>query len=140
MPGKRILVVEDTENIRKIIKFTLAQRGYEVLESGNGLEAFKMAQAQMPDLMLLDVMLPDKAGFEICAELKADPRYAKIKIVMLTAIAKDLGKDDAYWKNKCGADGFLSKPFKAKDVLDTIEKLLPGSASTPPALAPQKPG
>jgi two-component system alkaline phosphatase synthesis response regulator PhoP len=140
MRGKKILlVVEDTENIRKIIKFTLAQRDYEVLESGNGLEAMRLAKTRLPDLILLDVMLPDKTGFDICSELKADPRYAGIKIVMLTAITKDTGKNDAYWKERCGADGFLSKPFRARDVLETIEKLLVSSAgeSEPPASGEQ---
>lgn len=142
MSGKKILVVEDSENIRKIIKFMLVQRGYEVLEGRNGFEAERLAKTQRPDLILLDVMLPDKTGFEICTELKANPQYAGIKIVMLTAITKGTGKSDLYWKDKCKADGFLSKPFRAKDVLETIEKLLaadPGRGNGEGAPSPLSP-
>lgn len=121
---KKILVAEDTKNIRDIIVFMLKNRGYETIEAVNGVEAEQKAMAEMPDAIVLDVMMPDKTGFEVCTTLKDNPEYKNIKIIMVTAVAKGTGKGDEYWKEKSRADDFISKPFRAQDLIARIEKLL----------------
>lgn len=127
---KKILVVDDTKNIREIVAFQLRNRGYEVVESADGQDAWDKATTISPDLIVLDAMLPNKTGFEICMELKSDDRWKHIPVLMLTAITRDTGKNDEYWREKSRADDFISKPFKAPDLVARVEKLL-GAAAKP---------
>lgn len=129
---RKILIVEDTRNIREIVGFLLKGRGYEVVEASDGVEALEKAFALLPDLVLLDAMLPRKSGFEVCAELKADARSKHIPILMLTAVTRDTGKSDEYWKEKTRADAFMSKPFKAAELVERVEQLLGGGAAPAP--------
>ncbi len=131
---KKILVVDDTKSIREIIAFTLRGKGYEVLESGDGLEAERMARTASPDLIVLDAMLPRKTGFDICADLKRDDAFKAIPILMLTALTRDTGESDTQWRERSRADDFMSKPFKAHDLLGRVERLLarPGKAAGHP--------
>jgi CheY-like chemotaxis protein len=134
--AKTVLVVDDTKNLREIIAFTLRARGWGVLESDNGDDALEQARSQEPDLILLDVMLPGKTGFEVCSILKGDDRYKHIPIVMLSAITKDSGKSDDHWKDLSPADAFISKPFQALQLVKCIERLLAKPSTTvekPPA-------
>jgi DNA-binding response OmpR family regulator len=108
----------------------LRGKGYEVLEAADGEDARRKATTEAPDLIVLDAMLPKVTGFTLCAELKADDRYKAIPILMLTAITRDTGKSDDYWREKSQADDFMSKPFKAQDLVSRVEKLLEGR--TPP--------
>jgi DNA-binding response OmpR family regulator len=133
--AKRVLIVEDTKNIREIVAYMLKNRGYDVVESGDGQDGWTKATTVSPDCIVLDAMLPHKSGFEICADLKADPKTQKIPIIMLTAITRDTGKSDEYWKQKSKADDFMTKPFKAADLVVRIEKLLgiePGAGEQAP--------
>ena len=122
--AKRILIVEDTKSIREIVAFMLRSKGYETVESGDGQDAEQKIRQQPPDLIVLDAMLPKKTGFDVCQTLKADEAYKAIPILMLTAITRDTGKSDEYWKEKSQADDFMSKPFKATELVERIEKLL----------------
>jgi len=121
---KRILIAEDTKSIRNIIAFMLKSHGYEVFESSNGDDALEKAIALHPDLVVLDVMMPGRTGFEICSVLKGNDAYKNIRILILTAATRDSGKSDAHWKRISNADDFISKPFKALDMVERIEKLL----------------
>jgi DNA-binding response OmpR family regulator len=121
---KKILIVDDTKSIREIVAYILRSHGYEVVEAGDGLDAQEKATTLAPDLIVLDAMIPKKTGFELCAELKKDERYRKIPILMLTAITRDTGKSDEYWKEKSQADDFMSKPFKATELVGRIVRLL----------------
>ena len=121
---KTILVVDDTKSIREIVAFMLRGRGYEVTEAGDGLDAREKIKAARPDLVVLDAMLPKLTGFDLCAELKADPDFKSMPILMLTAITKDTGKSDEYWRVKSQADDFMSKPFKATELVARVEKIL----------------
>lgn len=123
MPQK-ILVVDDTKSIRDIVAYLLRTQGFEVAEAADGLDAQKKVEADPPDLLVLDAMLPKKTGFELCAELKKDERTRKIPILMLTALTRDTGKTDEYWREKSQADDFMSKPFKATELVERIVKLL----------------
>lgn len=121
---KTILVVEDTKNLREIIAFTLRSRGWGVIEAEDGDDALEKAMTQEPDLILLDVMITGKTGFEVCSILKGDDRYRHIPIVMLSAITRGSGKTDDHWKKLANADEFISKPFQAHHLVRRIEDLL----------------
>ncbi len=122
--AKRILVVDDTKSIREIVSYLLRSRGYDVIESADGLDAWEKATTEAPDLIVLDAMIPKKTGFEICEQLKKDERWRKIPVLMLTALTRDSDKSDEYWKEKSQADDFMSKPFKATDLVERILRLL----------------
>ena len=126
--AKKILIVEDTKSIREIVAFMLRSKGYETLESGDGQDAEQKVRTEPPDLIVLDAMLPKKTGFDVCQSLKADDKLKKIPILMLTAITRDTGKSDEYWKEKSQADDFMSKPFKATELVERIERLLNATA------------
>lgn len=134
--AKRILVVEDTKNLREIVCYMLKQHGYEVLESGDGEEGYRKAVQEKPDLLILDAMLPNRTGFEICSDMKGKADTQKISILMLTAVAQGTGKSDEHWKQKSRADDFMSKPFKAKELLERVQKLIGAAdADAPPSQA-----
>jgi DNA-binding response OmpR family regulator len=119
---KRILVVEDTANIRRIIAGTLRSRGYEVVESEEGQEAWKRVVEGGVDLVVLDAMLPRKSGIEVCSGMKKDPRFSGIPVLLLTAAPEVPGGGS--WKERAGADDFLAKPFKMQDLVSRVERLL----------------
>jgi DNA-binding response OmpR family regulator len=131
---KKILVVDDTKSIREIVAFMLRSKGYEVVESGDGVDAEQKARSLAPDLIVLDAMLPRKTGFDICSDLKRDERFKAIPILMLTALTRDTGKSDTHWREKSRADDFMSKPFKAQELVERVEKLLArAGGGAPPA-------
>jgi DNA-binding response OmpR family regulator len=131
---KKILVVDDTKSIREIVAFMLRSKGYEVVESGDGVDAEQKARSLAPDLIVLDAMLPRKTGFDICSDLKRDERFKAIPILMLTALTRDTGKSDTHWREKSRADDFMSKPFKAQELVARVEKLLArAGGGAPPA-------
>lgn len=121
---KKILLVEDEKNIREIIAFTLRQRGLKVIEVAEGDEVIPKVETERPDLIVLDVMLPGKSGFEICSDLKGNPSYKDIPILIMTAITRGTGKDDLYWREKSRADDLISKPFRMQKLVERIHKLL----------------
>jgi CheY-like chemotaxis protein len=135
MAKKKILIADDAKNINNILKFTFEQRGHEVIQAEDGATALKLIKQHMPDIALLDVMMPEKTGIEICVELKEDSRYRHIPIVLITAISQGSGRSDDYWRDKAHADGFISKPFKIRDVADMVEKIL----GVAPSQSPPKP-
>ncbi|MFH1259819.1 MAG: response regulator [Elusimicrobiota bacterium] len=120
MPVKRILVVEDEVEVVKAIQFILEEANYEVLAANNGLEGLEKARKEKPDLIILDLMLPEMDGFEVCRLLKSDDNYRDIPIIMLTALAQQEGRD---WGEKAGADYYLAKPFDNQVLLDKIKEL-----------------
>src|SRR5262245_23835031 len=121
---KTILVVEDTKNLRDIIAYTLRARGWAVIESGDGDDAIEKATTLQPNLIVLDVMVPGRTGFEVCSILKGDDRYKEIPILIMSAITKGSGKTDDHWRELSCADAFISKPFRAYQLVQCIEELL----------------
>jgi len=123
----RVLVVDDEDDIRKLLKRVLQQKGYDVVEAGKGLEALQLVRDENPDVILLDAMLPEVHGFDICRRIKGSKRYGHIPIIMVSAIyrgwrvAEDL-------KTSYGVDAFLEKPFKIGDILSHVERALSGRA------------
>ena len=119
--AKRILVVDDEPDLLKMITARLKSWGYEVLTSSDGQGALTRVREELPDLVLLDLMLPKLNGHEVCVLLKQDVRYAQIPVIMLTARAQ---AGDRRLAQECGADGYLSKPYQAEELRGTIESLL----------------
>jgi twitching motility two-component system response regulator PilG len=121
MQKKRILVIEDEESLLKLETILLTVKGYEVSGALTGNDALKKISDDTYDLILLDIMLPDIDGFEVCRQVKNDPRTSGIPVVMLTA-KKSL--DDHERGVACGANAYLTKPFKSAMIIEVIENLL----------------
>jgi len=122
----KILLVEDSKISRKIMEAELKKMGHSCTSASDGLEGLKMAKEMMPDLILLDVMLPSMNGFKICRLLKFDKRYKKIPIIMLTT--RDEQKDQKIGL-ATGADFYMAKPFDPVK-LDAEMKRLLGDKAT----------
>lgn len=119
--NKKILIADDEQNIVISVEFLMKREGYTVFVAGDGDEALARIRAEKPDLVLLDVMMPKKNGFDVCQEVRADPALAGVRILMLTA----RGRDTEMAKGLAlGADGYMTKPFSTKDLVDKVRELL----------------
>jgi DNA-binding response OmpR family regulator len=119
--SKRILIVDDEPNIVISLEFLMKREGFDVAVAVDGEAALKAIAEQVPDLVLLDIMLPKKDGFEVCQQIRANPAWQSVKIVMLTA----KGRDTEIAKGLAlGADTYLTKPFSIKDLATRIKQLL----------------
>lgn len=123
---KRILVVEDEESLLKLETILLTVKGFEVIGAVTGSMAIEKIGSDVFDLVLLDIMLPDIDGFEVCRQLRKDPRTASVPIIMLTG---KKNQDDHDRGVLCGANSYLVKPFKSAMIIDEINKLLKSSGA-----------
>ena len=105
---KKILIADDDDNIRELIQFTLEDEGYEIHMAKNGKEAEKIALEIKPDLIILDVMMPEKTGYEVCEELRKNPETAKSYVLFLSARGSPVAEKTGKIK---GGNEFLVKPF-----------------------------
>jgi DNA-binding response OmpR family regulator len=117
---KKILIVEDDLEVIDILKITLEDK-FQILEAYNGIKAINIIYEQIPDLVILDITLPEMNGYQVCRLLKEDENYKKIPIIILTSRAQ---KRDRFWGKEAGADKYITKPFDPDEVLDCIEELL----------------
>ncbi|NLB60138.1 MAG: response regulator [Lentisphaerae bacterium] len=118
---KRILLVEDESDFRLAVGMRLRAAGYEVLEADNGAAGLSMARSEMPDLIVLDLMLPKMDGYKVCRFLKFDEKYRHIPIIMLTARVQ---LADSEMGSAVGADAYFTKPYQPQELIDTIARLL----------------
>lgn len=118
---KKILVVDDENELLKALSIRLKTSGYEVITASDGQEGLEKAKSQSPDLIVLDILMPKMDGYEVCRMLKFDEKYKSIPVIMLTAKAQDI--DKAMGK-KVGADDYITKPFETQDLVDKIKKHL----------------
>lgn len=119
--GKKVLIVDDEPNIVISLEFLMKREGFEVSIARDGEEALRKVEESMPDLILLDVMMPKKSGFEVCQQLRGNPAYAGLKIIMLTA----KGRDTEVTKGlDLGADSYMTKPFSTKELAAQVKSLL----------------
>lgn len=119
--SKKILIVDDEPNIVISLEFLMKKEGFEVAVACDGEEALAKVAEFAPDLVLLDVMMPKKSGYEVCEALRADPAQAALKIVMLTA----KGRDTEVAKGLAlGADAYMTKPFSTRELVDKVRDLL----------------
>jgi len=118
---KKILAVDDEPNILMSIEFILEMEGYEVHTARDGEEALEVAERVRPDLILLDVNMPRKDGYEVCRVLREREHLAGTKVIMLTAKGQTLEKKKGI---EVGADEYVTKPFGAEELLDKIRALI----------------
>jgi CheY-like chemotaxis protein len=128
---KRILVIEDEVDDQEIYGKLLWYNHYDVVFADCGFEGLRLARATHPDLILLDLRLPDVNGTEVCEELKADPRTADIPVVVLTASRAEEYRD---WARGQGCAAFLEKPMEPFEVLKEVQRLI---GDPPPAVEPE---
>jgi two-component system, OmpR family, phosphate regulon response regulator PhoB len=121
MNTPRILVVEDEDNIATALEFLILREGYDHDRVSSGAEALPRIRDTRPNLVLLDVMLPEVSGYEICEGIRTDPDLSGIKVLMMTARGSALERKKGLER---GADGFISKPFELKDLRAEVRRLL----------------
>ncbi len=121
--SKKILIVDDEPNIVLSLDYLVRKKGYTPFIARNGSEAIAIAQAEIPDLILLDIMMPDIDGYEVCQTLKKDQRFNDTKIIFLSAKSK---KEDIEKGLQMGADKYFTKPFSTKQLLQEMVDLMQG--------------
>ena len=119
--SRRILIVDDEPNIVTSLEFLMRESSYEVRVARDGEEALRRAESFLPDLILLDVMMPQRSGFEVCRKIRENPALRDVKIVMLTAKGRDVEKDRGL---NLGANAYVTKPFSTKELMNTVRGLL----------------
>jgi len=112
-----VLVVEDEQDVAELIRYNLAKEGYEVLLVGNGADALKRARESRPDVVLLDIMVPQINGWEICRRLKQDPETRAISVIMVTGRVEEGDKVLGF---EMGADDYVTKPFSPRELVARI--------------------
>ena len=122
---KRILVIEDTEDNRRIVRDLLSSVGYELIEAMDGAEGVAMAQKELPDLILMDIQLPVIDGYEATRRIRAIPELATVPIIAVTSYA--LSGDEAKTR-AAGCDGYVAKPFSPRQLLAKVREFLPDAA------------
>jgi DNA-binding response OmpR family regulator len=119
--SKRILIADDEVNIVISLEFLMLNSGYQVQTAADGDEALHQIAEFRPDLILLDIMLPRKNGFEVCQKIRENPAWNGIKVVMLTA----KGRESEVTKGLAlGADAYITKPFATRELLASVQRLL----------------
>jgi len=121
MANATLLVVEDSPTDLRLMTAPLRAAGYQILTAADGEEALEKALREHPALIVLDVILPKKNGFQVCRQLKSTPDTRDIKIVMLTGKTQD---SDRFWGLRQGADAYLTKPFQDEELLAVVAGLL----------------
>lgn len=116
----QVLLIEDEPNIIEAISFILSRDGWAVKTHSNGADAVEMVKARKPDVLILDVMLPGKSGYDILRELREDPEINGLPVLMLTARGQSKDREIA---ERAGCDAFMTKPFSNADVLETVRAL-----------------
>jgi twitching motility two-component system response regulator PilH len=121
MSAKTILVVDDSPTALKITSEILTEEGFNVVGATDGEEALEIASQVHPDLIVLDIILPKKNGFQVCRQLKTESATADIKILMLSSKNQ---ASDRFWGQKQGADAYITKPYDDDELLASIQSLL----------------
>ncbi len=117
----KVLVADDEPNILISLEFLMKREGHQVSVARDGHQALEAIRRDKPDLVLLDVMMPGKSGFEVCQAVRADESLAGVKILMLTAKGRDT---DVAQGMAMGADGYMTKPFSTKDLAARVRDML----------------
>lgn len=119
--GKHVLLVEDETNIIEAIRFLLSREGWQVDTHADGATAVDVVRDMRPDLVVLDYMLPGKSGMDILKELRADPEFAALPILMLTARGQSRDREEA---ERAGVSRFMTKPFSNLEVMTAVRDLV----------------
>ena len=121
MANEKILVVDDEEHIAELISYNLTSNGYKVITANNGIDAIKLAIEEKPSLILLDLMIPGKDGYDVCKEVRGNSEVKNIPIIMLTAKSEEL---DKILGLELGADDYITKPFSVRELLARVKAVL----------------
>jgi twitching motility two-component system response regulator PilH len=117
----KVLIVDDSLTVREMVSEQLRKSGFEVIEAIDGEEAVEKIQAEAPDLVVTDIVMPRKNGYELCRWIKNDPGRKHIPVVMCTSKSEEF---DIYWGMKQGADAYITKPYHPPDLIAAVNKLL----------------
>lgn len=128
--AKKILIVEDEKDILQLVKLYLDKEGYRTVTAATGAEGLRQARAEQPDLVILDLMLPEIDGLEVCKRLRSAPETAMLPIIMLTAKAEE---SDTVVGLELGADDYVTKPFSPKTLVARVKALFRRTGRTPDA-------
>jgi len=121
----RILVADDELDTRNLVRMILERQGYQVSLASNGVEALQKAETELPDLILLDVVMPAKSGWEVCKTLKSQEKTKHIPVVIFSVLSKLLGNDvSKKHADEYGCDGYIAKPFTPDGLLAEVKKHL----------------
>jgi two-component system phosphate regulon response regulator PhoB len=121
MSKQKILVIEDERSLAEILTYNLANEGFEVISASDGQDGLQRAERELPDLIVLDLMLPVIDGLQVCRQLRGNPRTQQIRILMLTARSEELDEIVGF---TMGADDYVTKPFKMKPLIQRVKALL----------------
>lgn len=119
--SKRILIVDDEPDLQLIVQTVLKAKGYQTIQAVDGFQAVEKAQQENPDLIILDVMMPEMNGYQVCRLLKGQSETMQIPIIMLTAKVQPA---DRFWGLETGADLYLTKPFEHVELVTKIQELI----------------
>ena len=119
--AKRVLVVDDEPNIVMSLRFLMEREGFQVEVAATGQAAVAALDRQPADLVLLDIMMPELDGFEVCQRIRSNPAWRATKIVMLTAKGRDVERDKGL---ALGADDYVTKPFSTRDLVAKVKQML----------------
>ncbi|SEN85895.1 response regulator transcription factor [Palleronia pelagia] len=126
--GKRVLLIEDEPNIIEAVRFILSRDGWRVSTHADGADAVDAVRARAPDLVILDVMLPDRSGYDILADLRADESMRELPVLVLTARGQQKDRDLAL---RLGATEFMVKPFSNQALLEAVRLIAAPSTEAP---------
>ena len=118
---KKVLIADDLPKVVELVRVTLEDKDYKIIETSNGKETLRKAREEQPDAILLDIMMPKMDGFEVCRQLKKDPQTKEIPIIMLTAKGQKVDKEKG---REAGANDYITKPFSPSVLLIKIEEIL----------------
>jgi len=118
---KTVLVVEDEPNIVLSLEFLVKEAGYNVRVARDGEEALKAVEQEAPDVMLLDLMIPKRDGYDVCQTVRANPAWKDLRIIMLTARGREAEKEKGL---ALGADDYITKPFSTRELTRKLKRLL----------------
>jgi DNA-binding response OmpR family regulator len=119
--SRRILIADDEPNMLLSLEFLMKRSGFEVSTAADGQAALEAIEAAPPDLVLIDILMPKKSGLEVCQAIRARPEWADMKIVLLTALAREVDKEKGL---ALGADAYVTKPFSTRELVEQIRELL----------------
>ncbi len=117
----KILIVDDEPNILLSLDFLMRRGGHQVFIARNGSEAMELLNSNQPDLVLLDIMMPDVDGYDICKFIKSSPHHAQTKVIFLSAKSKE---SDIKYGLEVGADDYMTKPFSTRALMQKVDDLL----------------
>ncbi len=131
--GKKILLADDSITIQKVIELTFSDEDFEVVTVGNGRLAIERLDEVNPDIVLCDIIMPEKDGYEVCEYVKKHPTLSRVPVLLLTGAFEPFDQDRA---NRVGCDGFLAKPFEPAMLIGKVKDLLAQAGSRPASAAP----